>query len=176
MTAARIRNGIDLDALESGVRAHDDPPQVSVRTEWIGGAQSVATISRAASGSLGASTFVVHVDESPDRLGNGTAPAPTELAAVALSAAFAEAFIIEASRGGVVIDALAIAVHTNGRTTSATDVRPGWRIDCSVDSAAPLTQLRAFGRAAADSGLVRSLAIAPSVSVARMSEKEGDMT
>ena len=174
MTAGRIRNGIDLDALEALVRGRE-APDVVVRTEWIGGAQSVATISRSGSGALSTSTFVVHVDESPERLGNGTAPAPAEFAAVALSAAFAQAFVIEASRDGVVIDALAIGV-TNERRPSESAVAAGWRIDCTVDSAAPLLRLRAFAQAAADSGLVQSLANAPSVSVARMPEKEGDMT
>jgi hypothetical protein len=175
MTPGRIRNGIDLDALEAFVRGREKAPDLTVRTEWIGGAQSVATISRDALAAPSASTFVVHVDESSACLGNGTGPAPAELAAVALSAAFAQAFVIAASRDNVTIDALSVNV---GRSAPpGATAPPRWRIECTVDSDAAPLQLRAFTRAAIASELVRSLAMrAPSVSIVRAHDKERDMT
>ena len=173
MTRGRVRNGIDLDALETLGHGSNGAPELSVRTEWIGGAQVEATISRAADRAASGRTFVVHVDESPSCSGNGTGPAPAELAAVALSAAFTQAFVFDASRDNVVIDALAVRIHERPAGTAHATPRR-WHIECIVESQVSIGQLRAYARAAAGSERVRSLALrAPSV---RVLGKEREMT
>ena len=177
MTARRIRNGIDLDALEARLGSAGEPSGLDVRTEWLGGAQSVATICRGTASA--ASSFTIHVDDGASTPGTGQAPAPCELAAVALSAAFAQAFIVAASRDDVAVDALSVRIaQTTPSARAAGPQLPRWDIHCNVESDASLRRLRSYAIAASTSGVVTRLSMAiAKVSVSRGGRgRERDMT
>jgi organic hydroperoxide reductase OsmC/OhrA len=164
MTRSRIRNGIDRDALDALFSGQAESAPVAIRTDWVGGTQSVATISRGAGDT--SRTFVIHVDDARAFLGAGTAPAPDELAAVAISAAFAQAFVMQASKRDIVIEALSVSVQSSADGRVGTHALPRWQITCAVESLASPRLLREFARAAASSDHVLRLSMRkPEVSI-----------
>ena len=172
MTRSRIRNGIDRDALEALTGEQAEAAPLAVRTDWVGGAQSVATITRGPAS--GTRTFTIQVDDARARIGTGAGPAPAELAAVALSAAFAQAFVMQASRCDVAIDALSVHVQAPPPARSDPRTIPRWHIECTVESCASLPLLRSFAREAASSDHVLRLAMRkPCVTVGRSLGERG---
>ena len=165
MASVRIRNGLDLEALAALDRETGEVSSPAVQLEWVGGVEAVATISRRGCPD-GAGHFVIRVDDTTRQLGSGAGPAPMELAAVALSAAFAQAYVVEATLADVPVDSLTISVQAFDDGEPRT--RTQWRIECTVDGDAPASVLREFARRACGSLAVRRLTMRrPAVSIVK---------
>jgi hypothetical protein len=178
MAALRIRNGLNLDALDAATRGRAVPGGRSVRvqTEWLGGMQALSRIPRGnADGPLPGREFHIDSDEPQEQLGNDSAPAALELALAALGASFTEAFVVLASAANVGIDALTVDVATSAGDSPA----PKVHLNCAVESAASLAELREIGRRArAAAAVVQLYRPLPSVTVTRptrLAEQGDDM-
>ena len=166
MASVRIRNGLDLEALAALEREPPEPPACTAQVEWVGGVQSVATISRPGRTDGAGADFVFRVDDATQHLGSGAGPAPMELAAVALSAAFAQAYVVEATLADVPVDALTVSARAV--ETSAANAGTRWHIECSVAGEAPASVFQDFARRASTSASVRRLTMRrPVVSVVK---------
>jgi uncharacterized OsmC-like protein len=129
-------NGIDVDALQSVVRAIEADPtkgkvEFRVKSAWMGQTRSQTTVeSYRIGGQRVERRFAVDVDEPLELLGQNSAPNPQEMLMTALNACIIVGYVAGAAVNGITLESLSIETSGNldlrGFLGIDETVRPGY--------------------------------------------------